>query len=74
MGSCVFMYIHMYIMIACVHRCENVYIYMHVVHSDLCVLTFSDCKHEIRRCLLLARKAMTNLDSILKSKDIISLC
>ena len=74
MGSCVFMYIHMYIMTACVHRCENVYIYMHVVHSDLCVLTFSDCKHEIRRCLLLARKAMTNLDSILKSKDIISLC
>ena len=30
----------------------------------------SDCNHEIKRCLLLARKAMTNLDSILKSKDI----
>ena len=30
----------------------------------------SDCGHEIRRCLLLGRKAMTNLDSILKSKDI----
>ena len=29
-----------------------------------------DCSHEIRRCLLLGRKAMTNLDSILKSKDI----
>ena len=29
-----------------------------------------DCSHEIRRCLLLARKAMTNLDSILKSSDI----
>ena len=28
-----------------------------------------DCSHEIKRCLLLGRKAMTNLDSILKSKD-----
>ena len=30
----------------------------------------SDCIHEIKRCLLLERKAMTDLDSILKSKDI----
>ena len=30
----------------------------------------SDCSHEIKRCLLLGRKAMTNLDSILKSADI----
>ena len=29
-----------------------------------------DCSHEIERCLLLGRKAMTNLDSILKSRDI----
>ena len=29
-----------------------------------------DCSHEIERCLLLARKAMSNLDSILKSRDI----
>ena len=29
----------------------------------------SDCSHEIKRCLLLGRKAMTNLDSILKSGD-----
>ena len=29
-----------------------------------------DCSHEIKRCLLLRRKAMTNLDSILKSNDI----
>ena len=28
-----------------------------------------DCGHEIKRCLLLGRKAMTNLDSILKSRD-----
>ena len=30
----------------------------------------SDCSHEIKRCLLLGRKAMTNLDSIFKSRDI----
>ena len=29
-----------------------------------------DCSHEIKRCLLLGRKAMTNLDSILKRRDI----
>ena len=29
------------------------------------------CSHEIKRCLLLGRKAMANLDSILKSRDII---
>ena len=29
-----------------------------------------DCSHEIKRCLLLGRKAMTNLDGVLKSKDI----
>ena len=32
-----------------------------------------DCSHEIERCLLLGRKAMTNLDSILKSRDILLL-
>ena len=31
-----------------------------------------DCSHEIKRCLLPRRKAMTNLDSILKSRDITS--
>ena len=29
-----------------------------------------DCSHEIKRCLLLGRKAITNLDSVLKSRDI----
>ena len=29
-----------------------------------------DCNHEIKRCLLLGRKAMTNLDSVLKNRDI----
>ena len=33
----------------------------------------SDCSHEIKRCLPLGRKVMTNLDSILKSRDIILL-
>ena len=32
-----------------------------------------DCSHEIKRCLLLGRIAMTNLDSILKSRDVTSL-
>ena len=34
------------------------------------ITTYGDCNHEIKRCLLLGRKAMTNLDSILKSRDI----
>ena len=34
------------------------------------ITTYGDCNHEIKICLLLGRKAMTNLDSILKSRDI----
>ena len=34
------------------------------------ITTDGDCRHEIKGCLLLGRKAMTNLDSILKSRDI----
>ena len=34
------------------------------------IIADSDCSHEIKRRLLLGRKAMTNLDSILKSRDI----
>ena len=34
-------------------------------------ITEGDCSHEIKRCLLLGRKVMTNLDSILKSRDIL---
>ena len=34
------------------------------------IMTDGDCRHEIKRCLLLGRKVMTNLDSILKSRDI----
>ena len=34
------------------------------------IIADGDCSHEIKRCLLLGRKAMTNLDRILKSRDI----
>ena len=34
------------------------------------ITAHGDCSHEIKRCLLLGRKAMTNLDSILKNRDI----
>ena len=34
------------------------------------ITTDGNCSHEIKRCMLLGRKAMTNLDSILKSRDI----
>ena len=33
------------------------------------ITAYGDCSHEIKRCLLLGRKNMTNLDSILKSRD-----
>ena len=38
--------------------------------SDFKITTDGDCSHEIKRCLLLGRKVMTNLDSIFKSRDI----
>ena len=34
------------------------------------ITAYGDCSHEIKRCLLFGRKVMTNLDSILKSRDI----
>ena len=34
------------------------------------ITTDGDCSHEIKRCLILRRKVMTNLDNILKSRDI----
>ena len=34
------------------------------------ITAYGDCSHEIKRCLLLGRKAMTKLDSILKSREI----
>ena len=40
------------------------------IFLDSKITVDSDCSHEIRRCLLLGRKAMTNLNSVLKSRDI----
>ena len=34
------------------------------------ITVYGNCSHEIKRCLLLGRKAVTNLDSVLKSRDI----
>ena len=41
------------------------------IFLDSKIAADSDCSHEIKRCLLLERKTMTNLDSILKNRDII---
>ena len=38
--------------------------------GDSKITADADCSHEIKRCLLLGRKVMTNLDSILKSRDV----
>ena len=45
----------------------NIYIY---ILAMPCSTADCVCSHEIKRCLLLGRKIMTNLDSILKSRDI----
>ena len=41
-----------------------------LILGSLEVTADGDCSHEIKRCLLLGRKVMTSLDSILKSRDI----
>ena len=41
-----------------------------LILGDSKITADGDCSHEIKRCLLLGRKAMTNLESILKSRDI----
>ena len=41
-----------------------------VIFLDSKITADGDCSHEIKRCLLLGRKVMTNLDSIFKSRDI----
>ena len=52
---------------------ENVEILTEFIFLGSQITADSDCSQEIKRCLLLGRKAMTNLDSILKSRDIILL-
>ena len=44
---------------------ENIFIFL-----GFKIIAHGDCSHEIKRCLLLGKKVMTNLDNILKSKDI----
>ena len=50
----------------------NIYTYTNHIPTLICkgITEDGDCSHEIKRCLLLGRKVMTNLDSILKSRDI----
>ena len=43
---------------------------IHFIFLGSKITAGGDCSHEIKKCLLLRRKAMTNLDSILKSRDI----
>ena len=49
---------------------ETMEIVRDLIFWDLKITADDDCSHEIKTCLLLRRKAMTNLDSILKSRDI----
>ena len=49
---------------------EKVKTVTHFVLLGSKITADGDCSHEIKRCLLLGRKAMTNLESILKSRDI----
>ena len=49
---------------------ETVQTVTNFIFLDSKITADGDCSHEIKKCLLLGRKAMTNLDSILKSRDI----
>ena len=49
---------------------ETVETVVDFIFMGLKIIADGDCSHEIKRCLLLGRKVMTNLDSILKSRDI----
>ena len=49
---------------------ENVEIVTDFIFLGSQITVDSDCSQKIKRCLLLGRKAMTNLDSVLKSRDI----
>ena len=52
------------------NRWETMETVTHFIFLGSKITADGDCSHEIQRCLLLGRKAMTNLDSILKSRDI----
>ena len=50
---------------------ETVETVAHFILGASKITADGDCSHEIKRCMLLGRKPMTNLDNILKSRDII---
>ena len=49
---------------------ETMELVTHFIFLGSKITADGDCSHEIRRCLFLGRKAMTKLDSVLKSRDI----
>ena len=49
---------------------ETVETVTHFIFLDSTITSDGDCSHEIKRCLVLGRKVMTNLDSVLKRKEI----
>ena len=49
---------------------ETVETVTHFILGGSKITAVADCSHEIKRCLLLGRRVMTNLDSLLKSRDI----
>ena len=51
-------------------KCQGCQIIPHLFFGAPKITADGDCSHEIKRCLLLGRKVMTNIDSILKSRDI----
>ena len=52
------------------NRWENVEIVIEFIFLGSKITVDADCSHKIKRCLLLERKGMKNLDSVLKSRDI----
>jgi len=49
---------------------DLIYLFIYFIFLGSKITADDDCSHEIKRCLFLGRKAMTNLDSIFKSRDI----
>ena len=64
-----FYYSH-YLFLFFVHATQHAFFFFFFIFSGSKITADGDCSHEMKRCLLLGRKAMTNLDSILKSRDI----
>ena len=62
--------------LVCTHSFRILHVSFQIIALPVCMArsgiagSYGDCSHEIKRRLLLGRKAMTNLDSILKSRDI----